>query len=336
MKRFIPSLVLLFAGCGAGEAPGPAFIEDFLGRAESLACEPVDELTSRESVVEEVSTIDDSTFMVMYAHDREIVVYDDSFRERWSVRFDVDGPTGVRLATSATVVGDSIVYIADRPLQRLKRLDRRGLDRGMVQLDFPPERVQARGAGLLVTPFVMGARPRWLIHDVIGETAAARHVRTARHSDPVLGTLANMTVIATYPDGRAVVGHRFVVPFAHVIPADKSERTVAMPIPLPDGLRSSMARLPRDPISEENADEVPASVLAAAPDHHGGDLLYIARTGRRIDDRFEKAIVRVDPELRFRSAYLPGVNAIHIAYLANRSISLIADEEDRWYQCPTP
>lgn len=329
-------LLYLFAACAATDAPAPVFVDDFVEQALTVHCTVSEEMSGPEYSVGEVATLNDTSFLVVYPQDQRIVFYGPEMNVLRTVTFDSYGPRGVVEPGAATLVGDSIVYIADKSSRLLKRLDLEGRDRGTIRLDFAPEAVQASGESVLVSPLVVGGQPRWLVYDVADGEAKHLRVPAMRITDGLLNALANMSVTAAYPDGRVVVGHRFIVPFAHILSADAPGEAHRVPVPLPAGLRASLDALPEPPFDDSFARRVPTVLIDAAPDTRTGDLLYIVRTGRRVDDHFEKAIIRVDQDLAFRRAYLPGINAVRLAYLAEHSLSIIADEEDRWYICPTP
>lgn len=338
MRTLVLPLVLLYLGasCAATDAPAPVFIDDFVEKALLVQCTISEEMSAPEYSVGEVATLSDTSFLVVYPLDQRIVFYGPELNVLRTIAFDSYGPTGVVEPGAATLAGDSIVYIADKSSHLLKRLDLDGRDRGSIRLDFAPEAVQASGESVLVSPLVVGGHPRWLVYDVSDGEAMHRRVPAMRITDGLLNVLANMSVTAAFPDGRVVVGHRFIVPFAHILTTGTAGEVQRVPIPLPAGLRASLDALPEPPFDDSFARKVPTVLIDAAPDTRTGDLLYIVRTGRRVDDRFEKAIVRVDEDFAFSRAYLPGINAVRLAYLAEHSLSIIADEEDRWYICPTP
>lgn len=333
-SRYLP-LVLFGAACAASDAPEPAFVADFVKRSIPIHCVPVPELSARWSSVGDVATIDDSSFLVLYPREREVVVFGADLAMRRALRFTADGPAGVKGPASAALAGNTLLYVADQPRQALRVFDLGGRDRGTIRLRFPPQRVRAAQGALFLTPFVLGRHPRRLLYRLEGEEARPLEVPATFYGDPVLNALATTVGLTPFPDGRIVVSHEVVVPFLYELRVG-SDAVRRAPLPLPDGVRSSVGRLPPAPLTPDRLDELLVASLAAAPDVRAGDFLYVTRSGRRVEGRPEKAIVRLDPELRYRRSYLLDVNAIQLAYLAVRGLSIVTDEVDQWYRCPTP
>ncbi|HEX7119538.1 MAG TPA: hypothetical protein VF212_12160 [Longimicrobiales bacterium] len=335
MRHLPLPLVSLLAACAASDAAEPVLIEDFLERSAAVHCEAAPALSARESVVEDVVTVSDSTFLVLYGQDREVVLVGPDLAPRWVVPFTEDGPTGVRRPVSAALVGDTLLYVADQYRQVLKRLGLDGRDLGAVRLPFPPQRVQAVGRGVYVTPFVLGRHPDRLVFRVEGEEVRALAIPTLAYADPGMNVLANTAVVSVFPDGGVVVTHEFLVPFAHRFRVDAEESVRRVPIPLPEAVGSALRRPPVRTLEETAPADLPVAVLSAAPDVRTGDLVYLTRSGRTTaDGTLEKAIVRLDRELRYRGSYVLDVNAIRMAYLAARGVAAVVDDLDRWYTCP--
>jgi len=332
--RYLP-LVPILAGCGASEANAPVFLSDFVDRSELVHCTPVPSMDRDGAEIGKISIIDDTTFVVLYPYDREVVVYGADLSPRHVIPFTESGPTGVRSPEGATLLDDTLVVVADQFGQSLRLFDLSGRDRGTVDLGFPPDRVQAAGDEVLVAPLVIASMTRGLVHAWHAGRVEQLGVATTRYPDSGLNAFANFVTLSAFPDGRTVVAHQFVVPFAYVLPPGR-ESVERRPIPLPDGLKGQIGRLPATPLDEEALLNLPTIAIEAAPDHRTGDLLYLVRTGRRRGEQKERALIRVDDELRYLRSYRFDVHPRRLAYLASRSLTLIADEEAQWYQCPTP
>lgn len=332
--RYLP-LVPILAGCGASEANAPVFLSDFLDRTEFVQCTPVPSMDREGAEIGKVSILDDSTFVVLYPYDREVVVYGADLTPRHVIPFAASGPTGVRSPEGATILDDTLVVVADQFGQSLRLFDLAGRDRGTVHLGFPPERVQAANGEVLVTPLVIASMTRGLVHAWRAGRVEQLDVSTTRYRDSGLNAFANFVTLNAFPDGRVVVAHQFVVPFAYVLPPGR-ETVERRPIPLPDGLAGEIGRLPPAPLDEDALRNLPTVAIEAVPDHRTGDLLYLARTGRKVGEHKERALVRVDDELRYLRSYRFDVHPMRLAYLASRSLTIVADEEAQWYQCPTP
>jgi hypothetical protein len=333
----LPLLILAAHACAASDAGDAVFIPDFTDRSMPIECTPVPSLTAREASVTDVAMLGDTAFLVLYGLDRELAVVGQDLVPRRLFGFAEDGPTGVLGPTSATIAGDSLVYIADQKRMALRRFDLAGQDRGTIRLDFAPDRVLATDDGrILITPLVVGRHPRWLVYAIDGEDATPLGIPAAHYANPAVNALANLARFAAFPDGRVVATHTTIVPYAYTLsPGDASPPDRA-PLPLPDDVRPLLGKLPAASLEDDRLGELLVATIATAPDTRSGDLLYLTRSGRTVDGRPEKAIVRVDPGLRYLRSYLLVVNAIHLAYLAGPQLTLVADEVDQWYRCPTP
>lgn len=333
----LPFLLPAALACAASDAGDAAFIPDFTDRSIPVECTPVPSLTAREATVTDVAMLGDTAFLVLYGLDRELAIVGPDLIPRRLFAFDEEGPTGVLGPTSATIVDDSLVYIADQKRMALRRFDLAGHDLGTIRLDFAPDRVLATDDGrILVAPLVIGRHPRWLVYALDGEDATPLGVHAAHYADPAVNALANLARLAAFPDGRVVATHTMIVPYAYTLsPGDASPPDRA-PLPLPDGVRSLLGKIPAASPEDDRLGELLVATIATAPDSRSGDLLYLTRSGRTVDGRPEKAIVRVDPGLRYLRSYILDVNAIHLAYLPGPQLSLVADEVDQWYRCPTP
>ncbi len=332
--RPLPLIVVLTA-CAVSDAAEPVLIDDFVERSVPVHCEPAPMLTAREATVEDVASLGDSLLLVLYSEEREVAFVGPDLEVRHVVRFEEDGPTGVRAPVSATLLGDSLVYIADRSRYALKVLDLQGRDRGTVELPFPPQRVRAGSKGIYITPFVMGRHPARLVYRLDGLTVHPVDIPTVRYGDAAINTLANLAGVTPFPDGRVVVTHEFMVPFAHTFTEGEEAEAVRLPVPLPVATGAALRTAPTKPLPEADAGELPVALLSTDADAITGDLLYLTRSGRMVDGRYEKAVVRLDSALGYRSSYLLDVNAIHMSYLAGLGMAVVVDEVDQWYTCPT-
>ena len=333
MRTLPLPLVPLLAACAASDAARPVWIEDFVEKSVEVKCEPVPSLSARESVVADVATLSDSTFLVLYDRDREVALVGPDLQPRWVVAFAADGPTGVRRPTSATLVADTI-YVADQGQGALKRLGLDGSDRGRVLLPFPPQQVRSWGGQVFVTPLVLGRHPGRLVYRLAGDDVVPLEVPAARYGDLGVNALANLAGVAAYPDGRIVVTHEFVVPLAHELHLDAAGEARRLPVPLPEEVGARLERIPRGTIDEIRPADLPVAVIAAVADPRTGDLVVLTRSGREgRDGNFEKAVIRLDSRLEYRSSYLLDVNAIRMAYLAAKQVAVVVDEVDQWYTC---
>lgn len=335
MRNLPLSLVPLLVACAASDATEPKWIDDFVKKSVAVTCEPVPSLSAREAVVADVATLSDSTFLILYEQDREVVLVGPDLEPRHVVSFDSDGPTGVRRPSSATLVGDTLLYVADQARASLKVLGLDGSDRGSVSLSFPPQQVRSMGGEVFVTPLVIGRHPGHLLYRVEGDKVASLGVRAARYGDLSVNVLANLAGVAVFPDGRLVVTHEFVIPFAHELRFDGASGVRRVPVPLPKEVGARLGRSPKGTAEDIRSEDLPVAVISAVADGRSGDLVLLSRSGREgRHGIFEKAVIRLDAGLEYRGSYLLDVNAIRMAYLAAQRVAVVVDEVDEWYTCP--
>jgi hypothetical protein len=327
---------MILAACAAGGTDQPVFVADFVDRAAPVHCTLLPTLSERQSAVATAVTASDTSALILYSQDRELVVVGADLEPRFRLRFEADGPTGVLGPTGAALVGDSLFYIADQKRQQLKAFGLDGRERGTIPLDFSPQALQSAGGQLLISPMVIVSHPLWLLYTLEGDRVRNFPLPIAQYADPMVNYLANLASVAAYPDGRVVLTHAMVIPFASTFTLDAPDSVRRLPLPLPDGVRDRYGYLPGSRATEDELAKLLIATIATAPDLRTGDLLYLTKTGRKRGEQSEKALIRVDSELRHRRSYLLDVNAMHLAYLAGSGTSLVANEEDQWYQCPTP
>lgn len=327
------SLVLLGAACVGDDGPAPVFVADFRERSQQVHCEAAPTVAAGEASVGEVVTVSDTSFLILYPLERRVTLYGPDLAPRWSLTFAEEGPLGVVGPQSVALVGDSLLYVADRPRMVLRVMDRSGADRGTIPVGFPPQRVAASGSVVLIAPLVFGAEPASLLYSLEGGRIREHEVPVTRFADFTVNAFGNLVALAPYAGERVIVAHQFLVPTAYLVSSAGVDRRA---LPLPAEVRKAVGWVPPMPFREEAFGRIATPVLAAAAERRTGDFLYLTRTGHRQNGVFEKAIVRVDRELRYRRSYVLDVNAGHLAYLAEEGVSVIVDEEDRGYRCLTP
>lgn len=128
------------------------FVSDFRERSERVRCELAPTVRVAEASVGEVVTASDTSFLVLYPLEGRVTWYGADLAPRWSFVFTEAGPWGVVAPQSVALVGDSLLYVADRPRRVLRALDRSGRDRGTIPLGFPPQRVAATERGVVIAP----------------------------------------------------------------------------------------------------------------------------------------------------------------------------------------
>lgn len=336
MRAITLLLLVVLAGCAAGEAETPVFIDDFITRSTTLACEPAPAPSARRSTITSIAAHGDTSFLVLYGEDREVVLLGPDLEVRNRITLDTAGPAGMRMPTGIALQDDSVLVVADQLGTKLQRFDLHGRHLGSIDLDFAPQEVHRTGDRLLVTPFVIRNYPQSMLFTVdrSGE-AEPLSFPTVRYRDGLVNTFANTAQVATFPDGRIVVTHLLMVPFARVL-TPTSPAPVRLPLPLPDGVHRLYGKVPTGSWTEGRADDVLFATIASAADPATGDLLYLTKTGRTAEYGSEKAIIRVDRELHYLRSHLLDINATRLIYLAGPQVAIIATTNDELYRCPIP
>lgn len=336
MRAIVLLLLVVLPGCAAGEPEIPVFIDDFTTRSKALGCEPVPTLNASRASIGNVVTSGDTSFLILYDEDREIALVGPDLEVKHRITFTEAGPAGVQMPAGIALLGDTLLVVADQLGTKLQRFDLHGRDLGTIALAFAPQGLHQVDGRLLITPFVIGNYPNSLLFTLDQEEKIhPLPVAIARYRDGIINTFANTAQVATFPDGRIVVTHLLMIPFAQVLSLD-SPTPVRAPLPLPDGVRQRYGWTPTNSLTEADADRVLFPVIASAPDARTGDLIYLTKTGRTNGSGSEKALIRVDRDLRYLRSYLLDVNATRLAYLAGPEIALIATPEDEWYRCHAP
>ncbi|HET9441529.1 MAG TPA: hypothetical protein VFO52_15240 [Longimicrobiales bacterium] len=320
------------AACGP-DANQPRYIAAQDVRSDVL-CRALKTLPD-SSPISDLSTVDDTSFAVLYDQDRLLAIYNSTFERTAALTFDRDGARGVLHPVSAAVT-DSLIYIADDGRSVIRYFDRRGRDRGTLHLRFMPRRIRAGGGDVVVAPLVAGGSPGHLLFRVQNQQVVPLGGSIARYDDLGLNTLANMTSLAAFP-GRFVVMHELVVPFGYVIrpsSAVASTRRIALPVPASE--RARISRVPAERITEKNVNELGVIAFAATESRANGHSFYVTRTGDGKRHPFRKIVVQLDSLMQLQRVFGIDVHPHHLAYLHDRASLIAVDAEDKWFECPLP
>lgn len=329
--------VLVLAGAAVactGSAVGRGtYVSGFTKKAPAVTCREVSPFQDVVDV-EDVSPAGDTAVLVLDGTARMVRLLGTDLKERWSFAFDDVGPRGIKGPSSAVVVGDSIVYIADRDARLLKRFTPDGREHGAVPLPFTPLRVRALRGALLVTALVMGRLPGYVLFRVEGDDVTPLPVTPVPFADMSIKALGNMMALATRSDGGWLAAHRFLAPSAFRASPGGTPHAVA--IPLPSGTRRLVTHVPAPPITDEVASRVAVIALSLAVDNGTGDVIYLTRSGQLLNGRNEKALIRADSTFHFRAAERLPVTAVDFALLPGGREALVVDDDLRWSVCPVP
>lgn len=323
-------LLLALAGCFISDGPQAQLI-DGLPSKPLLNCDSVG-LLAGGIPVRELTTMRDSRLLVIPDVGREVQLLNGRLDMEWSFEFDRDGPKGVTIPTSAVLI-DSVLYVIDRQIPRIRRFTLGGAVLSDIELDFIPLRLADVAGTLVVIPAVIGRYPPSLLYIMQGDTAVSQHVVPFDDANASIKMLGNVVAPAVLND-RLLMVHQFLTPRAYLWSAGSGTRTLQPPVARE--FKGSIGYLPPIPLDESAMEPVLAVALAAAALPASEQFAVLVRSGGKIGERFEKAIVFTDAELNYTDAVRLPMNAGHLAVLHDSDRLVLVDEEGQWHTCPMP
>jgi hypothetical protein len=340
MTRLAVAFLLLLASCTRsvpGE-PEPIFVGDFPERALLADCSEIE--PPLQGTPTTLRSAGDTAFLVDFAMDRKTVLLDGDLTVLSTISYQADGPRGIREVRDLALVEDTVVLYADRPAQRLRRIGLGGSDLGEVRLGFPPESILPLEDGVLVARTVLIRPSDPLLRLMSGEeTGPGLEARPFLVPDPQLQTLANLLILLPTGDGGAVGIHQFLSPFARRVapPDDMGRRGVrTLPLPLPAAVAPSYGWYPERPFSDDEIMRILTPALAADVDRRADQFLVLTRSGAQVGGFSEKAVLRVDGEMRLLGAVRLPLNAGQMLFRGRDGSLLVVDDLDRWHRCDAP
>lgn len=332
--------LLLTGGSCEPVGEGPRTIDRLAERAVPVACAPVGGVSEDGSVVMDLTAVSDSTFLALLPLERRVVLFGPDLAPVFSIGFDLTGPRGVTNPRSATLVADSLVYVADTGPRRIRVFDRSGADRGTIRLPFPPSKVRWTPAGVVAAAFPLGVSDgEALVWLLVGEESRPLGLPIEPRSDPRAEAVANLLDLTVLPGGDVVAAHQVISSRAGLFRArpgggfDAALTTT----PVASSERKRLGRVPRDLFESEDVGEIAAIVIAGSADWSTGEYLYLTRTGGELPGGgSEKAIVRAGPDLSFVAAYRLDVDAQAFVHLSKSRTAIVIDDEARWHRCALP
>jgi hypothetical protein len=323
---------VLLAACGdAADSTPRAIVEDFVDRSVRVTCEPLTPPAAAPSPGL-MADATDSTFLVYPVNETRVVTLDARLHRVQEVQFEREGPSGVAEVRAIAGGADGSVWIADGKARDVKAFGPEGLRRS-VRADFFPSALAGGPGGLFVAQ-ATGGEAKALVHVLDGDVFKPTNIVPLRRPDFLLAMLYNQVNLASLPAGRVVAAHVALEPIAHFWTREAGARVVALPYP--DEAKRLLDYTPVMPILDEDIRKMPAGALALSVDGLRGELLILTRSGREREDASERAIIRTDGDLGYLRSYLLDVHAVHMVYLARLDASIVVDESDRWFRCPTP
>lgn len=330
MRKSTLPLLLAAAACGGATPEDYVIIEDFLARSSGLRCELV--ASPEYLAVTGLRTATDSTIMVLDEPGRRLVELDRALRPVWELEAPVAGPGAMNSPVSVALLGDTAIAVAERRGLQILVYSRAGALIRSTPLGFAPSALATRPAGdVLVTAMPFGETPTTLLFRYDGVGFHEIPIPPRPYADMFIGALGNTTLAEVLPNGAALVVHQFMAPRAFRIGADDAVAPIR--VPTPDATRGSIDYVPVGPILEDDIDRmlVPASAMSVDPIR--GEVYVLTRSGRRLDGRPERAILRLDAKLELIESYTLDFLARHLAFVPRDGTAIIVDDEDRFHAC---
>ena len=334
MRRPILPFVLGLAAACSGDRPvEPVVIDGFLDRSTALECERV-ELAGSPAVTE-LRGATDSSFTVLDEPGRQVLEYDHDLNPLLRVAYPPSGPGSAEGAVSAVVLGDSAVAVAGRAGLRLVVTRRDGELIRSASMDFIPHSLEATPDGdLLITPMPVGDKPPTLLQRFDGDAFHSMPVPPRSYDDMMIRALGNAALVEVMPEGDAVLVHQYLAPRAFRI--DGQGNVAGASLPVPDLAAPTASFVPTAPITEAQMPRMMVPAMAMSVDPFRSEIYILTRSGRMIDGRPERAMLRLDRELGFLAAFTLNVAAGAMVFLPHRRTALVVDEEDGFHACVLP
>ncbi len=331
MRKPILLLLPAFLACGDANASGPAIIPDFRARAAALECSPVDLGVS--AAVTEMRLASDSTWTLLDEAQMELLVFSDEPRLLRRTPLAEVGPAAAPRPVSAVLLGDTAVAVAARGGLRVVVLTPDGGPLATLPLDFMPNDIAVTPSGaLLLTPLPVGASPPTLLMRRTADAWEPLPVPKRSFEDMSVNGLGNTALVETFPDGTILVMHQIMRPRAFLVRPDG--RVDPRPAPTPDGTRAAIDFVPRAPITEDQIPRMLVPAMAMTIDPASSQVYVLTKTEAKINDRPERAVLRLSSELEFLEGYTLPVTASSIIYLPRRGALLVVDDADDFHFCP--
>lgn len=333
MRKSTLLLLLVVAACGEEDAEGYELVQDFLARTTAVECTAV---AGPDGVaVTRLRAASDSTLLVLDGPGRTVQELDRRLAVIWEMRAPGEGPGSLDAPADAVLLGDSAVAIAERTGLQLIIYSRAGELIRSTPIPFFPHSLGARSTGeVLVTAMPMGATPANLLFRFDGTEFHEVAIPARPYPDMTVGALGNSAVVGVLAGDHALVVHQFLAPRAFRVGADGDIEPLR--VPTPDATRAQLTYVPKAPIMEDQLPLMLVPAVAMSVDRGRGEVYILTKSGRRLDGRAERAILRTDERLRLLDSYTIDVMGRAMAFLPSEGAALIVDDEDRFHVCQIP
>ncbi len=149
-----------------------------------------------------------------------------------------------------------------------------------------------------------------------------------------VNALGNSALVEELPDGSLLVVHQFFRPRAYRLAASGDVESLTPPTP--DATARQVEFVPRAPITDDQLPRTLIPAMAMTVDPLRSDVYVLTRSGRTLDGRPERAILRLTDRLEFLHGYTLPLPAVSMVFLPRRRAALILDDEDAFHVCPLP
>ncbi|HSH45119.1 MAG TPA: hypothetical protein VK966_04655, partial [Longimicrobiales bacterium] len=271
-------------------------IPDFLEQATPTSCDTI--LTDGEFAVTQLRTATDSTWLLLDEPQRQILEFTGDLRQVWSLPYRSEGPGSLVNPSGVAPLGDSAFAVVDRGSLRLMVLDRAGEELYSTPLGFLPNTVATTPDGqVLVTPLPIENRPGTLLVRFDGGEQTELPVPPRYYESFMVRALGNTALVETLADGSAVVMHQYMAPRGFLVDPDGEARQLT--VPMPDGTVRQASFVPTIPLTDDQQSRIMLPAASMSVDRRRSELFVLTRSGGRVNDRAERAILRLGRDLSF-------------------------------------
>jgi len=330
-------LTLLFSACLSSDSPpggmegvggeaglSPPLMDDFLDHVPVVPCQR----WAGPGLVRSLTPAGTEHLLALSDDGRTVSLLDPELRVQ-EARTISQGRSAPLDPVDAWVLGDSLLVVADgggRALHLWSWRDTQSPGE-RISLPFIPHRLVPLEGGVGVVP--LGGAGGTLLQRWDRNGLEGVAIPPASLEDPRLTILAGALVTTVSASGEAFLAHPLLVPLIHRVTGSLVESAL---LPIPDGQRGAVGRIPRPPFEEEEILGMLAPALDLAPGA-AGSILVLTRSGPRRGGFREKAILRLDGSIQVREAGRLPVNLVLLARQDAGGRVMGMDPAGGWYRC---
>ena len=332
MRKSILSSVLVLASCGDA-APDRYTVVPVPEEATPVQCEPV-EIEGAPSATE-IRQSGGASWTLLDAPGREILEFDDRLRVIARTPLVEEGPGAANEPVSVAALGDTAWAVLARGGLRLVFLARDGAELSSLPLDFVPHSMEHLGGDrFLLSAMPFGDKPPGVAVLVEGDRLTPLPAARRSYPDMIVSALGNATLVRQLSDGSALLIHQFMEPRGFRV--DPGGGVTSIRVPTPAGTLDAVDYVPTAPITDDQLGRALVPAIALSGDRGRGEVYLLTRSGRELNGRPERALLRLDEDLDLLRAFTLDVPAAGLAYLPDAGMAVVHDDEDRFYTCPLP